>query len=90
MLLIIAEPSTQTQLEQDVVISDTAMSLIIVPGRGNLTGAVNLNARFPCLRDMTKKVDLVLFWAFRLEFADGSSEVKSGTILLRRPRSGDS
>jgi len=84
MLLIIAEPSTQTQLEQDVAISDTATSQTIVPVRGHLTGAVNLSARFPHFREMRKKVDLVLFWAFRLEFADGSSEVKSGTILLPR------
>jgi hypothetical protein len=84
MLLIIAEPSTQTQLEQDVAISDTATSLTVVPVHGHLTGAINLPERFPRFREMREKVDLVLFWAFRLEFADGSSDVKSGTILLPR------
>jgi hypothetical protein len=84
MLLIIAEPSTQTQLEQKVVISDTFTSVITVPARGNVTGVVNLDALFPSLRDMTRRVDLVLFWAFRLEFPRLPSEVKSGSVLIER------
>jgi len=82
LCVVVTEPTTQTELHQDAVISDMGVSLTTIPAGGTLKGSVNLNERFPQLTALSKKAALVVFWAFRLEYSNGASELKAGAEIM--------
>jgi hypothetical protein len=87
--LEIVEPSTHTFVPQRLHFSDSwsSESFTIAPHKA-VSGDVDLTSSHPTLKDIHRKADLIVFWAFRLEAPDRStSQLCYGATFL--PRGGN-
>jgi len=60
---------------------------ITLPPRGKLEGEIDLQYRFPALREVLKEHDVLIFWSYRLRALDlGPSARMGGWVEVPRAR----
>lgn len=86
ILVAVITDGPGTVLERTSPIDDPGPSTITINNGEMLTGEIDLEKRFPRLRQATGERDAILFWSYQFQAIDAPPEPRTGAYVLLHKR----